>query len=72
VPVHTLVVNPLNPSWIYVGTEAGIFASEDAGRTWGAPSSGPANVDVEQLVWSKGKVIAATYGRGIYSASVRQ
>src|SRR5262249_17085562 len=25
VPVHTLVVNPLNPSWIYVGTEAGIF-----------------------------------------------
>jgi len=72
VPVHTLVVNPLNPSWIYVGTEAGIFASEDAGRTWGAPSSGPANVDVEQLVWSKGKLIAATYGRGIYSASVRQ
>jgi photosystem II stability/assembly factor-like uncharacterized protein len=70
VPVWTLVVNPLKPSWIYVGTEAGIFASEDAGQTWGAPSSGPANVAVEQLIWTNRKLIAATYGRGIFSASV--
>jgi photosystem II stability/assembly factor-like uncharacterized protein len=70
VPVNTLVVNPGNPSWIYVGTQAGVFASEDGGQTWGAPSSGPANVDVQQLVWTKGKLVAATYGRGMFSATV--
>jgi photosystem II stability/assembly factor-like uncharacterized protein len=70
VPIHTLVVDPLRASWIYVGTEAGIFASEDAGKTWGAPGSGPANVPVEQLVWTNRKLVAATYGRGIFAASV--
>jgi photosystem II stability/assembly factor-like uncharacterized protein len=70
VPVNTLVVNPKNPSWIYIGTQAGVFASENGGETWGAPSSGPANVDVEQLVWTNGKLLAATFGRGVFRATV--
>ena len=42
VPARTLAVNASNSSWIYVGTEIGVFASEDAGATWQVPADGPA------------------------------
>ncbi|HZY42098.1 MAG TPA: Calx-beta domain-containing protein, partial [Anaerolineae bacterium] len=68
-PVRSLVVNPNHSNWLYVGTEVGIFASEDGGATWGVPQDGPANVSVDELFWlNNGTLVAATHGRGLYKA----
>ena len=66
VPVRTIAVNPARPNRIYVGTEIGIFASDDAGATWQLPQGGPANVSVDELFFNNGVLLAATHGRGMY------
>jgi len=69
VPVRTLVYHPRNPNLLYVGTEIGIFSSDDAGVTWEVQQNAPANVSVDDLFWMGGDLIAATHGRGLYRAS---
>ena len=69
VPIRSVVVHPSNPSWIYAGTELGIYASEDGGTTWRVPHDGPANVAVRQLIFLGTDLVAATFGRGVYKAS---
>jgi hypothetical protein len=69
VPVRTLVYHPSNANLLYVGTEVGIFSSDDAGATWEVVQNGPANVSVDELFWMGGDLIAVTHGRGIYRAS---
>jgi hypothetical protein len=66
VPARSLQVNPENSDWLYVGTEIGVFASEDGGATWHVPNDGPANVPVDELFWMNGRLVAATHGRGIF------
>ncbi len=68
VPVRSLVINPLRADYLYVGTEIGVFASEDAGATWKVPHDGPANVSVDELFWQKNNLVAVTHGRGLYRA----
>ena len=67
VPVRVLAIDPANHDFLYVGTEVGIFASEDAGATWQVPQGGPANVSVDDLFWYNGDLVAATHGRGMFS-----
>ncbi|NNJ12165.1 choice-of-anchor D domain-containing protein [Chloroflexales bacterium ZM16-3] len=67
-PVRSLVISPLDSNRIYVGTEVGIFASEDAGATWSLPHDGPSNVSVDELFWVGNTLTAATHGRGVYQA----
>ena len=69
VPVRSIVINPARQDQLYVGTEIGIFASEDAGATWALPQDGPANVSVDELFWNRGQLVAATHGRGIYKTT---
>ena len=69
VPVRTLVFHPTDPNLLYVGTEIGVFTSDDAGANWEPSQDGPANVSVDELFWMGGDLIAATHGRGIYRAS---
>ncbi len=70
VPVRSIVFNPANRNFLYVGTEVGIFASEDAGTTWQLPQGGPANVSVDELFFQDGKLVAATHGRGMFTTHV--
>lgn len=71
VPVNAVVLDPATPSTrFYVGTDAGVFRSQDGGATWEnatAPLSLP-NVIVSDLkiVPGTGYLMAATYGRGIW------
>ena len=67
VPIRSLIINPVRPDFLYVGTEIGMFASEDAGATWQLPQGGPANVSVDDLFWLNGDLIAVTHGRGLYT-----
>jgi hypothetical protein len=68
VPVRSVVVHPTVPNWVYVGTDVGVFASEDGGATWQVPHDGPANVAVFQLFWMNTTLVAVTHGRGMYTA----
>ncbi len=69
-PVRSLVIHPDNANWLYVGTEVGIFNSTDAGATWSIPHIGPSNVSVDELLWMNRKLVAATYGRGLYQVDL--
>ena len=69
VPVRSLVYHPRNSNLLYVGTEIGIFSSDDAGATWDVTQGGPANVSVDELFFMGNDLVAATHGRGIYRAS---
>lgn len=69
VPVRSLVYHPINHNLLYVGTEIGIFTSDDGGATWEPVQNGPANVSVDELFWMGNDLIAATHGRGLYQAS---
>jgi hypothetical protein len=64
-PVLSFLINGKNANTIYAGTEVGIFASDDAGASWGVPQGGPANVPVDDMQWAGGLYIA-TFGRGVY------
>lgn len=69
-PIRSIAINPGNSNWLYVGTETGIFVSEDGGLSWIIPHDGPANVPVEEVFFSGSTLYIATRGRGMYQASV--
>jgi hypothetical protein len=70
VPVHTLAIAPFNHNYLYVGTEIGIFGSADGGVTWSPNNEGPADVNVNQLIWMGNKLTAATGGRGVWQIAL--
>jgi hypothetical protein len=74
-PVYAIAQHPLNASRLYVGTGVGLFASDDNGATWSTSNEGPANVAVRDLQWATqtsdpAELLLATYGRGVWRASV--
>lgn len=72
VPARSLVVNRVNASWLYAGTELGVFTSEDGGSTWSLPETGPARVPVDQLFFMGDFLVASTYGRGVWRADLNR
>ena len=76
IQVNTVRFHPYNSNWVYIGTDLGIFASEDKGITWNKTPAhgdhdGPANVEVSELFWDGSYLIAATHGRGMYRCHPR-
>uniref|UniRef100_A0A7C2JYJ0 Photosynthesis system II assembly factor Ycf48/Hcf136-like domain-containing protein n=1 Tax=Schlesneria paludicola TaxID=360056 RepID=A0A7C2JYJ0_9PLAN len=65
-PVYGIAIHPTNTTWVYAGTEVGVFATEDSGTTWGATSDGPVNVSVDEITMVGTKLLAVTHGRGMY------
>jgi len=71
VPVRSLVIHPTNSQWLYVGTEVGIFASENGGSTWSSTNQGPTNCSVDELLFlDNSTLVAATHGRGLFKITV--
>jgi hypothetical protein len=70
VPVHSLVVDPTNSARLFVGTDVGVFSSDDGGATWAVENTGFANVITEALaigdVGATPHVFAFTHGRGAW------
>jgi photosystem II stability/assembly factor-like uncharacterized protein len=69
-PVRTVVVHPSNSKFVYIGTEVGVFASEDGGLTWSPTNEGPTNCSVDELFWIGTRLVAATHGRGMFAISI--
>ncbi len=73
IQVNTVRYHPVQFDWVYVGTDMGVYASEDKGLTWSVTpvqytgNEGPNNVEVDELFWQgTSYLIAATHGRGMY------
>jgi photosystem II stability/assembly factor-like uncharacterized protein len=72
IPVHCVVVQPYFSNNIFVGTELGVFASQDGGSTWASMNTnGFANTVVEAIEFQTAtKLYAFTHGRGVFRATV--
>ncbi len=69
-PVRSLAVWQQNANNLYVGTEVGVFASANGGQSWSASNDGPTNCAVDELFWMNDTLVAATYGRGMFSINI--
>lgn len=69
-PVQSLVLDPRSsPAAVYVGTDAGVWASSNVGASWGRLGLGLPNAQVAdlQLNVTTGILAAATHGRGVWT-----
>jgi photosystem II stability/assembly factor-like uncharacterized protein len=65
-PVRSLTFHPRKSEFLYIGTEVGIFASEDGGVTWFPTNQGPTNCSVYELFWMGETLVCATHGRSMF------
>jgi uncharacterized protein (TIGR03437 family) len=70
IPIHTIIVDPTNSSTLYVGSDTGIFITQDGGNTWAHDPSAFADAVVDSLKLDRplgGSVLFAfTFGRGAW------
>ncbi len=72
VPVHSLVINPVSSSTLYVGTETGVYYTTNGGGSWSSFNSGmPSFVPTDELVVqsSTNVLFAFTHGRGVWNGT---
>ncbi len=76
VPANTVLVDPLTPNTLYVGTDVGVFVSTDDGATWAELGTGLPNAPAIKLrAFVSGnvkKLRVATYGRGLWQVDLPQ
>ena len=66
--VNAVVIDPMDPDIVYIGSDVGVFRSIDAGATWSTFMDGHPNVAVFDLVANAttGVIFSFTHGRGAY------
>lgn len=72
-PVYGICQHPQLPTHLYVGTDVGVFASEDGGASWSTSNDGPADVRVDEVVFlhNSTRLLAATHGRGLWTIDIQ-
>ena len=72
VPIRGIARHPTQATWLYVGTEVGVFASDDGGATWSTNDFGPAAVSVDEVVFmhNSKRLLVATHGRGLFTIPI--
>ncbi len=74
IPVHTIVIDPMNTQRLYLGTDAGVFTSIDGGLNWYKEVTGFANVVTESLRLNKTgqqRLYAFTHGRSAWRVDLQ-
>jgi len=68
-PVNDIIVDPDSAGRLYVGTDVGVFVSENLGNNWSYLGENLPNAPITDLVLHNPTrtLIAATYGRSKYS-----
>ncbi|MBS0660371.1 MAG: hypothetical protein JSR82_19285 [Verrucomicrobia bacterium] len=67
-PIYCVLIDPGNSNILYVGTDAGVYASQDGGATWSGTNLGPATAPVVELFVFGTNIVAVTHGRGMFLA----
>lgn len=68
--LYSLAVDPVDSNRLYVGTWQGVYASPDLGGHWWRTNVEIGPVPVLQLFWQRFKLVAATFGRGMFEVDV--
>ncbi len=67
IPAHWIAVRPCDSQQLYVGTELGVFVSEDGGTNWDPANASLAHTVVETLDFKNANTLVAfTHGRGVF------
>jgi photosystem II stability/assembly factor-like uncharacterized protein len=71
-PVNDVIRHPRNKSWLYIGTDMGVFFTPNLGRTWLKVGRSFPLVPVTDIHYhvATNTLFAATFGRGIFSVRV--
>ena len=71
-PVNVIKEDPVKKNILFVGTDAGVYASLDGGNSF-MPMKELPNVPVHDLAIhpTKGELIVGTHGRSIYTADIK-
>ena len=74
IPVHSIAVDPANPSRLFIGSDAGVYTSTDSGASWNLEITGFAAAVTQTLsvntVGGASKLFAFTHGRGVWNAQI--
>ncbi len=65
---HTIVEDPVNPKLLFVGTEFGLFFTQDGGASWHQMKGNFPTIAVRDLEIQarENDLVVGTFGRGIY------
>ncbi|GJM43793.1 MAG: hypothetical protein DHS20C21_06350 [Gemmatimonadota bacterium] len=68
VPAQTVVVDPVDADWAYLGTDLGVYRTTDGGATWTDFNAGIPTAMVLDLVirQTNRRMRAATFGNGVW------
>jgi photosystem II stability/assembly factor-like uncharacterized protein len=67
IPVNALAIDPKDPRTLYVGTDVGVYRSTRGGGSWVEFNNGMPPTVVHSFAFgSDGRVLAASFGRGVY------
>lgn len=73
-PINSILIDPLNPLTVYLGSDMGIFVSYDGGNTWGHDSGSLPYTIVNALALDRGagvsNLYAYTFGRGAWRVTL--
>ncbi len=71
-PVNDLIVDPQNPSALYVGSDVGVYVTHDLGGNWEPLGTGLPITTVHDLAFhpETRKLVAGTHGRSMFSCQV--
>ncbi len=66
--VQTVVVDPSNPSVLFVGSRNGLYRSQDKGKSWANLHQGLGNSDIRDIVISprQSKIVYVATAKGIF------
>jgi len=66
--VHTIAEDHVDPNLLFVGTEFGLFYSQDGGGSWQQLKAGFPTIDVRdiEIQQRENDLVVGTFGRGIY------
>jgi photosystem II stability/assembly factor-like uncharacterized protein len=71
-PVNVIVLDPMHPGYMYVGTDAGVFFSNNSGEEWHMLSDGLPNVAVAAMkIHNPSRsLVIGTYGISMYKLNI--